>query len=157
MKNIRTTVLCVCITLYNLSSFAQEQKIPINEPDYNKPKLFSHLPDKIPVSIEKINEIITSPVGRTTGFRLSETSDFQFDGEVVSTASKYGNSIQSVVIRSGTYEGARLTVSKITNTDGSISYTGRIISFKHGDLYELQNQDGQLLLVKRNFYDLVNE
>lgn len=157
MKNIRTTVLCVCITLYSLSSFAQEQKIPINEPDYNKPKLFSNLPDKIPVSVEKINEIITSPVGRTSGFRLSEISDFQFDGEVVSTASKYGNSIQSVVIRSGTYEGARLTISKITNVDGSISYTGRIISFKHGDLYELQNQNGQLILVKRNFYDLVNE
>lgn len=58
MKTIRTTVLCVCITLYNLSSFAQEQKILINEPDYNKPKLFSHLPDKIPVSIEKSMKLL---------------------------------------------------------------------------------------------------
>jgi hypothetical protein len=38
-----------------------------------------------------------------------------------------------VVIRSEVFNGARLTVSKITNPDGSIRYSGRIISFKHGD------------------------
>lgn len=157
MKNIRTTILCVIVTLCSMASLAQDQKIPVNEPDYNKPKLFTSLPDKIPVSIEKINDLIATPVGRSSSFRLAETADFQFDGEVVSAASKYGNSIQSVVVRSAAFNGANFTISKIINADGTISYTGRIISFKHGDLYELQTQEGKLVLVKKNFYDLVNE
>ena len=157
MKNIRTILLYAGIMLCSFTSFGQEQKVPVNEPDQNKPKLFSNLPDKISVSTEKIIALVTSPVGRTSSFRLDESSDFQFEGEVVSVTSKYNNSIQSVVIRSGNFNGARLTISKITNTDGSISYSGRIISFKHGDLYELQNQEGQLVLVKKNYYELVNE
>ncbi|MBI5372570.1 MAG: hypothetical protein HZA79_11165 [Sphingobacteriales bacterium] len=157
MKNIRATILCAGFALFSLVSSSQEQKIPLNEPDYNKPRLFASLPDKIPVNPEQVNEIISSPVGKSSQFRLSGNSSFQFEGEVVSTASKYNNSIQSIVIRSDSFNGARLTLSKITHADGSISYSGRIISFKHGDLYVLENQDGQLVLVKKNYYELVNE
>ena len=65
--------------------------------------------------------------------------------------------MNSVVIRSTNYNGATLTISKTMNADETISYSGRIISFQSGDLFELQNKDGHLTLVKRNFYDLVNE
>jgi hypothetical protein len=157
MKNIRTTMLCVVFALSATASYSQEQKIPLNEPDYNKPRMFTNLPDKIPVTITNIDNMLSAPVGKNSQFRLSEDNSLQFAGEVVSTASKYNNTIQSVVIRSDAFNGARLTVSKITNTDGSIRYTGRIISFKHGDLYELESQDGQLVLVKKNYYELVNE
>ena len=157
MKNIRATMLCEGLALFNLVATSQEQKVPLNEPDYNKPLLVSNLPDKIPVNTENINNLLNAPVGRNAQFRLTEDNSVQFAGEVVSTASKYNNSIQSVVIRSDSYNGARLTISKITNADGSIRYSGRIISFKHGDLYELENQDGQLVLVKKNYYELVNE
>jgi hypothetical protein len=157
MKNIRTTMLCVVFALSATVSYSQEQKIPLNEPDNNKPRLFTNLPAKIPVTITNIDNMLSTPVGKNSQFRLSEDNSLQFAGEVVSTASKYNNTIQSVVIRSDAFNGARLTVSKITNTDGSIRYTGRIISFKHGDLYELENQDGQLVLVKKNYYELVNE
>jgi hypothetical protein len=157
MKNFRATMLCVVFALSAFVSNSQEQKIPLNEPDQNKPRLFSSLPDKIPVTINNIDNILSAPVGRSSQFRLSEDNTLQFDGEVVSTASKYNNSIQSVVIRSAVFNGARLTVSKITNPDGSIRYSGRIISFEHGDLYELENKDGQLMLVKKNYHELVNE
>ncbi|HOZ69175.1 MAG TPA: hypothetical protein PLU11_09155 [Chitinophagaceae bacterium] len=157
MKTFRATMLCVVLTLSAIVSNSQEQKIPLNEPDQNKPRLFSNLPDKIPVTLTNIDNILSAPVGRNSQFRLSEDNTLQFAGEVVSTASKYNNSIQSVVIRSDDFNGARLTISKITNPDGSIRYSGRIISFKHGDLYELENQDGQLVLVKKNYYELVNE
>ena len=157
MKTFRATMLCVVLTLSAIVSNSQEQKIPLNEPDQNKPRLFSNLPDKIPVTLTNIDNILSAPVGRNSQFRLSEDNTLQFAGEVVSTASKYNNSIQSVVIRSDDFNGARLTISKITNPDGSIRYSGRIISFKHGDLYELENQDGQLVLVKKNYYELLNE
>lgn len=157
MKNLRTSLLCVCITLYSLCSFAQNQTIPINEPDYNKPKLFQNLPDNISVSVDKLNSLLDNPVGRGINMNLSDKSQFQFEGQVVSVASKYENSIRSVVIRSTNYNGAMLTLSRITNADGTITYAGRLMSFQHGDLFELQTKDGNLILVKKNFYDLVNE
>ena len=157
MKNLRTTALCVCIMLYSFCSSGQNAKIPINEPDLNKPKLFENMPDKIPVSLDNLNRLLNESVGRTVNISLSEGRQFQFEGQVVSKASKYENSIQSVVVRSTNYNGATLTISRITNTEGVVSYTGRIMSFAHGDLYELQKQDGNFVLVKRKFYDLVNE
>jgi len=157
MKNIRATMLCVVFAVTTFVSLGQEQKIPLNEPDNNRPRLFTSLPDKIPVTISNMDNLLSAPVGRNNQFRLSEDNSLQFAGEVVSTASKYNNTIQSVVIRSDIFNGARLTLSRITNPDGTIRYTGRIISFKHGDLYELENQDGQLVLVKKNYYELVNE
>lgn len=157
MKNLRTTVLCVCITLSSLCSFAQETAVPVNEPDLSKPKLFQNLPDVIPVSKESLNGLLSNPVGRNVSVSLSTDARFQFDGQVVSAASKYNNTMQSVVIRSSNFNGARFTISRIINDDGTINYSGRIMSFQHADLYELKEQAGQLVLVKRNFYDLVNE
>jgi hypothetical protein len=157
MKNIRAAMLCIVLALSTLVSSSQESRIPLNEPDNNKPRLFSGLPDKIPVTINNIDNILSAPVGRNNQFRLSEDNTLQFAGEVISTASKYNNSIQTVVIRSDVFEGARLTITKVTHPDGRIRYSGRIISFTHGDLYELENQDGQLVLVKKNYYELVNE
>jgi hypothetical protein len=81
----------------------------------------------------------------------------QFAGDVVSTINKYANSMQSVVVRSNNFNGASLSVTKIIAVDGKVSYVGRIISFKHGDVYELQSQNNELVLVKRKFNDLVNE
>jgi hypothetical protein len=43
MKNLRTTLIGVCITLSSFAATAQNNTVPINEPDYNKPKLFQHL------------------------------------------------------------------------------------------------------------------
>jgi hypothetical protein len=157
MKNLRTPLVCLCALLFSLCSFAQNEKDPINEPDYKKPKLFSNLPDRIPVSIEKMNDLLNVPIGTLTSLKVAEGSSLQFDGEVISKATKYENRIQSIVIRSTNFNGARLTISRITKEDGTTAYTGRIISFQHGDLYELQNLSGQLALVKKNFYALVNE
>lgn len=158
MKTIRTSLLWISITLCSLSGYAQENKVPLNEPDYNRPKLFNGMPDRIPVTLDKLDELIAMPVGRSTStFRFAEKSGFQFNGEVVSAASKYNNTMNSVVVRSADFNGATLTISRVVNPDGSIAYRGRIISFKHGDLYELQTVNGQLQLVKKDYYELVNE
>ena len=158
MKNLRTTACCVCFMLYSLCLAAQNnQSIPINEPDRNKPKLFQHLPDFIPVNIENLDNLLGSPAGRSINANLSTETPLQFEGQVVSASSKYGNSLSSVVIRSTNFNGATLTISRITNADGTIQYAGRIISFQHGDLYELQKRENRIFLVKRNFYDLINE
>ena len=157
MKNLRTTVLCAVIALCSHSVLAQNKPVPVNEPDYNKPKLFANLPDKIQVSAGELDNLFNTQAGRPANLKLSAVNDLRFEGEIASVAGKHEDSLQTIIIRLTNYNGARFTLSRISNTDGTVSYTGRIISFGHGDLYELQKQDGGLVLVKRNFYDLVNE
>jgi hypothetical protein len=159
MKNLRTSVLCVCVTLYSLCTAAQANShpVPINEPNYNKPKLFQGQPDNIPVNLDNLNSLFSKQVGLSVSVNLAEASTFQFDGQVISTASKYNNSIQSVVLRCSNFNGAQLTVSKVIDENGTTVYRGRIISMQHGDLYELQQSNGKYALVKRNFYDVINE
>jgi hypothetical protein len=157
MKNLRTSVLCLSAMLFTLFVKAQNSNVPINEPDYNKPRLFANLPDQIPININAINSLLSTAIGSAVDMNLTDGSSFNFKGEVVSSVSKYQNSITSVVIRSSNFEGARFTISKITEVDGSIKYAGRIFSMKNADLYELKNNNGNYILIKRNFYDLVNE
>jgi hypothetical protein len=158
MKNLRTLAVCVSILLYNLNGMAQTTPaIPINEPDYNKPKLFSNLPDKIPVSIDQLSSLFATPIGSQVSVSVPGQANLQFNGELISAVSKYGNSLQSVLIRSSNYNGARFTVSKMTDAEGKITYAGRIISLQHGDLFELKKEDTEWALVKKDFHQLVNE
>ena len=156
MKNLRTT-LCVCITLCSFSAFAQKETIPVNEPDMNRPKLFANMPDAIPISTDRLNLLMNTDLSRQVSTDLSERSPIRLEGEVVSTATKFNNTLQSVVIRSSNFNGATLTISRLTHPDGTTTFSGRLISFSHGDLYELKKVDQSYVLVKRNFYDLVNE
>ncbi len=157
MKNLRTTVLCAVFAISSSASYAQEKPVPVNEPDYNRPKLFAGMPEKIQLSVNDIESMFDTQTGRSASLNLPGSNQPRFEGEVISTVASSDNLLQSVVIRSTNFNGATLTLSKITNTDGTVVYRGRIISFRHGDLYELQLQEGRYTLVKRNFYDLVNE
>ena len=120
MKNLCTLAIGVCITLSSITVFAQAQKIPINEPDYNKPRLFQNLPDFIPVSVDRLNALLSTELSRPVNTDLSDKAELPFAGQVISRASKESNKIQSVVIKSSNFNGATLTISKIT---GVISNT----------------------------------
>ncbi len=152
---MKRTSFITGILLVSLSSLGQV--IPINEPDHNKPKLFQGLPDHIPVSTYTLNSLFNFLPGQAISINLSGGSVFQFEGEMVSVTNKYGNTIRSVIFHSSNYNGARLTLSRFTGENGTINYRGRILSLQHGDVYELQNQNGIYRLLKRNLYDLVNE
>lgn len=159
MKNLRTIALCASISLYSLCTTAQSVTIPINEPDLNKPELFRSLPDNIPVDMGNVNSLFGTVLGSTVNMSISASSSsvFQMEGQVVSSVSKFDNKILSVVVRSTNYPGALLTISKVTDTGGNISYTGRIVSKQHGDLFELRNVNSEFVLVKKKYYDLINE
>lgn len=158
MKNLRTSLLCACMIAFGFCASAQDQKIPINNPDMNKPHLFDNLPAKISFNPEVFIGLGDQQKGSTISTDLSKdaATTYTFEGKLVSSASK-GNGTQSIVIRSTNYAGATFSLSKVTNSDGTVVYTGRLMSFKHGDLFVLQQTNGQYELVKKNFYDLVNE
>jgi hypothetical protein len=157
MKNRTIIALCVTLIAFNAPLKAQNHDVPLNEPDYNKPLLFRNLPDSIPVKLSSFERAIDFAAGEDVSVNISDNVQFPFQGKVMSTASKYGNSIQSVVIKSNVYEGAGLTISKVTDSNGNIQFTGRIVSMKSGDLFELVNVNNNYFLVKRKFYDLINE
>jgi hypothetical protein len=98
---------------------------------------------------------LESEIGKSVSFSLVNNLNFQ--GVVSSLASKFDNMLNSVVIRSTNFPGAALSFSRITKEDGTFSYVGRIISFQHGDAYEINLENGQYYFVKKGFYDLVNE
>ena len=99
--------------------------------------------------------MLQAEVGKTVSFAFANNVNFQ--GVVSSVATKFENTLQSVVIRSSNFPGAAFSFSKLTKEDGTVSYVGRIISFQHGDAYEITMENGQYYFVKKGFYDLVNE
>ena len=153
MKTLSTTVLSVCVTLCSLCSFAQNQKIPINEPDYNKSKLFNDLPDRINFNPANLSTLFQLKVGQPVTIPL--TSDFSFTGQVVSTS--MGENAASVVIKSANRLGASFTFTRVTGASYGVKYIGRIISLQHGDTYDVVVENNQYYLKKKGLYDLVNE
>ena len=156
MKNLRIPALCLCAMLLSLCGFAQNNSVTDQG---NKPKLFSSLPDKIPVTIDQINALFDVQVGVAASLNISANASQKFSGNVVSKANskEKESNLESVVVRSTNFNGATLTITRTVNKDGTIAYVGRIISFQHGDVYELQNLNGTYTLVKRNLLDMVNE
>jgi hypothetical protein len=158
MNYLKTPGFCLLFLLFIVTAFAQSAD-PTNKSDQNKPSLFAGLPDRIPVDVNELKSLFSSEAakGNNVAIKFADNKLPGFKGEIVSTASKYNNSIKSVVIRSTQFNGATLTLSSSTTTDGAASYSGRIISFQHGDLYVLQKENDKYYLIKKKYDDIVNE
>jgi hypothetical protein len=158
MKNLKSLGLCLICTFLCAISFAQN-KAPLNEPDLNKPKLFTDLPDQIAIDITELKTILTTntETGKNATVTFADKKLQAFSGKVIAAASKYNNTLQTLSIRSSNFSGATLTLSSFTQPDGTVSYTGRIISFSHGDAYILEKKNNEYVLIKKKFYDIVNE
>jgi hypothetical protein len=155
MKTLKTCALGVLLTLCYLHSAAQDASVPLNEPDYNKPKLFSDLPQRIYLKIVFLEALFDLPVGTNINTQVSEA--FSFTGTVVSKSNVQDASIKSIVIRSANRPGAVFTFSRAAKPDGSFSYNGRIMSRNHSDAYEVKQEKGVYVLNKISLYDLINE
>ena len=153
MKNLLKGI--ICLSLFLICQQSNAQKPPVREPDMNRPSLFQNLPSKISCRINDLSALLQSETGKAISFSFVDNLNFQ--GVVSSVASKSDNSLNSVVIRSTNFPGAALSFSRIKKEDGTFSYVGLIISFQHGDAYEINLENGQYYFVKKGFYDLVNE
>ena len=154
MKNLCTIACIACLAIFSVNASAQQSDIPLNEPDTKKPALFDQKPDRVVVEPFQITSLLTAQVGEPIVLNLPS---FRFEGNVISSVSKYENSIQSVVIRSTNYNGAIMTVTRAADENGNPFYTGRILSKNHGDLYELKRVDNGFALVKNKYNNVVME
>jgi len=156
MKNLSIALLGVCIACCSIATSAQsiqKKALPINEPDYNKPKLFADLPDRVDFNPDKFSNLFELSVGQSANMPIS--AGFNFSGEVVSKSD--GAKASSVVIRSTNRLGARLIFTKITDENNVVRYIGRIISMNHGDSYEIVSENNQYFFKKKGIYDLMTE
>ena len=158
MKTLYIGIICLMTTFSCISIFAQKTTVsnaPVREPDYKKPHLFGNLPQRMNIELKGLDTILQYETGKQVSFELAP--NFTFKGVVSSVANKYENTINTIVIRSTNFQGAVFSISKTINPDGTSYFSGRIISFQHGDGYEINNEDGQYYLIKKGFYDMVNE
>jgi len=152
MKHLSLSGLCLLSILFSTFLSAQEI-IPVNEPNYRRALLFKSLPEKVTLEDAKLNSLLNVTEGNIVKIEMGSSA---IEGKVISAVNKYNN-IRSVVIRSSNFNGATLTLSSSTRRDGTVKISGRLISIQHGDLYELEKQNDKYVLVKKNYYDLINE
>lgn len=155
MKTLKTCAIGVLLLTCYLQSASQNVGVPLNEPDYNKPQLFADLPQKMNLRLPELEELFNEATG--TSVNLLVTDQLRFQGTIVSKSSEQDALIKSVVIRSTNRAGSVFTFTRLASPDGSFSYIGRIISTNHGDAYEVINENGQYVLNKTGFYNLLNE
>ena len=152
MKNLKAFVGVILLIIINTNIFAQEQRVLAPEPDRNKPKLFADLPEKINVNKTDLETVFNSPAGsssRVVGNTL-------FNGTVVSKSNINDGSAKTIIINLAQRQGAHLILTQRMK-DGKVSYFGRIISKNNSDAYEIREENGQYILEKKNYYDIVSE
>ncbi|MGZ5190610.1 MAG: hypothetical protein ACXWCZ_06285, partial [Flavisolibacter sp.] len=82
MKKLKASAFGVLLTVCFLHAEAQDQKIPLNEPDHNKPRLFNHLPQKMTLKLSEVESVFNYSVG--AAINVNVTDKLLFQGTVVS-------------------------------------------------------------------------
>ncbi len=135
MNYLNLSGFCLSFIFCCSLSFAQD-RVPLKEPDHNKQTLFIKLPNKISGNIHEFKNFFsnTAAKGKEVNVRFIDETLPGFNGKIISATSKYNNTLRSVVVSSTRFNGATLTLSS-TTTDGTVRYSGRIVSFQHACLY----------------------
>ena len=155
MKALKTITLGVLLSVCMHHASAQMIKAVNNQQEAPKPKLFKSSPGRINIKPNQFDDVFNYEVGKRV--LLPFASDFSLAGTVVSKAEDVNANVKSIVIRSTDKVGATLTMSRFINEDNTISYRGRILSFKHADAYDIVSESGGYYLIKKDASDIYEE
>ena len=125
MKNLKAIATGALLAVCCLHCGAQEKKIPINEPDYHKPRVFTDLPQRMNLDLLSTASLLGSKTGAIVSLRLSDK--LLLEGTVVSRSGEEDPSVASIVVRSTNRPGTTFTFTRTTNADGTYQYRGRIL------------------------------
>ena len=153
MKKLKNCVSLALLLLCSAFVYAQDQIAPINEPDLKKPKLFSDLPQKMDLKVSNIESLFRYKVGASVSLQV--TNEFLLEGTVVSKS--HDAQVESVVVRSTNRPGALFTYTKTVTKEYGERYVGRMVSRYSGDAFEIIKENGQYVLIKKDYYDMINE
>jgi hypothetical protein len=154
MKKLQMFALGAILTICFYQAKSQEITMP-SEPDYRKPKLFADLPQKMNLKLTGLESLFSLAVGAPVDVSLSD--NFNFQGTVVSKSDGKDASFASVVIRSTNRQGASFTFTKTASADGSFRYSGRILSLKNSDVFEIVKENDHYVLQKKDLSEMIRE
>ena len=129
-----------------LSAQANCQTAPLNQHPVEKPMLFNQLPEKIACTSASLQNIFTAALNNPLSVSLG--TQLKIEGTVIAKTAVTASQL-SINIRCSNFQNALLNISRITQTDGSFSYIGRIVSMQHGDVLLLWEENGQYTFVKQ--------
>lgn len=155
MKLLKTTATLALLTACYLYAPAQGTPLPVNEPDYNKPKIFTDLPERLNLKLANLEAALDLPVGASVNTAIA--NGFTLNGTVVSKSNPADPSVKSIVIKSSTRKEATFTFTRITRQDGSTSYLGRMVSKGAGDALEIVKEGTSYIIRKKAYHDIINE
>ncbi|HVF98036.1 MAG TPA: hypothetical protein VM871_11970 [Flavisolibacter sp.] len=155
MKFAKTCAFIALLTLGCLPVFAQTNMPPINEPDYNKPKIFADLPERLTLRLPELEALLSLPVGAQVNATVA--TGFLLAGTVVSKSAQANASSQSIIIKSSSRGGAVFTFTRRQATGGTFSYIGRMLGKGASDALEIVKENATYVLRKKSYYDLMNE
>ncbi|MBL0145547.1 MAG: hypothetical protein IPP48_07100 [Chitinophagaceae bacterium] len=128
MKRLKAFPLMMLSIFITITSFSQSGPAA-------KPTLFNNFPASIACNEPELERIFSITEGQQIAVVFQ--NGFTVNGTVTTNIVRYSN-LQSVVIKSPQFDNAVFSISKVTNTDRSITYTGRIINQNYFDGYELK-------------------
>lgn len=140
MKNFYVLLMVIVFIIISHAANAQQAAA--------KPAQFAAYPESISLSETQLSSLFTQPVNAAITLNLA--GGFTFKGVVQSVDQPFAYQ-QSLIIRSTNFPGSVFSLSKITEATTGARYVGRILSFQHSDLFELQYENGACMLRKRQF------
>ena len=147
-------IYIICI-FASLSLKAQKVAFPAQ--DQSKPKLFSSLPASMEVSKEDLMNVLNTGTQKNQEIKLplAKGKLSPFTGNIAYAFSQ--DQQRTITVRSTSFNGAVLTLSAVTDTDGTVSFVGRIFSLQHADAFELQERNSQYLWIKKNLNEMMTD
>ncbi|HVY75860.1 MAG TPA: hypothetical protein VG890_13570 [Puia sp.] len=127
--NTLKTWLCICTLLCCLNLAAQNKSFPENIPYQSRYE----------VSPESLENLFKA----TGHFTIPLSPDLAITGTVQSRTEK-SNSVTNLLIQTENLNGAMLSLSRSSNTNGLVHYTGHLL--------KLHEQKGMLLVEKEGHY-----
>ncbi|MDQ3683517.1 MAG: hypothetical protein M3352_10685 [Bacteroidota bacterium] len=153
MKKIKSATICLLLSICCIGAVAQIH--PSTKADYEKPAMFSDLPEKLNLNIPSLEAMLDLSAGQSIQVPLGRS--FILKGVIISKSDANDLNVKSVVIKSNNRKGATLTFTRSRKEDGSFSYLGRMLSYNHNDAYEIIFENGQYFLTKKKLLDIINE
>jgi hypothetical protein len=119
---------------------------PLNQRPAEKAPLFSQLPEKISCSAVSLKNIFQASVNSTISVTISPS--MKIEGLVLAKVAVTPEQL-SINIRCTNFQDALLNISRITETDGTFSYIGRMVSPRYGDVLLLWQENGLYSFIRQ--------
>lgn len=155
MKICKTVALLACFVFCLLRATAQSPTSLLRSPDYSKPKRFADLPEKQFLNVNELESLFQLAPGATVA--LPMTKKLLLQGTVVSVSAPTDKFVKSVVVKSTNRPGTAFTFTRITESDGRFTYTGRMLGRETGDALEIIKEGERYVLRKRGLYEMISE